>query len=117
MWMERATVDFTNTFRALTRQEPVPGLEEWRARWNARLQRQPQPQRDVEALMRGHNPAFIPRNHLVERALRAATDDHDLSATAQLLEVLARPYDHDHHLPEFVSPGPRDDRYRTFCGT
>jgi protein adenylyltransferase len=117
MWMERATADFTNTFRALTRHEPVPGLEEWRAAWNARLERQPQPRQEVEALMRKHNPAVIPRNHLVERALRAATDDHDLSVLTQLVEVLARPYDHDRNLGEFASPGPRDDRYRTFCGT
>ena len=117
MWMERATADFTNTFRALSRNEPVLGLEEWRAGWDARLDRQPQPRHEVEALMRRHNPAFIPRNHLVERALRGATDDHDVSAMTQWLLVLARPYDYSRDLPEFASPGPRDDRYRTFCGT
>ena len=67
--------------------------------------------------MRRHNPAFVPRNHLVEAALRAATEEHDLSVTKRLLEVLTKPYDHDRHLPEFAEPGPRDERYRTFCGT
>jgi len=67
--------------------------------------------------MRRNNPAFVPRNHLVEAALGAATEDHDFSVMERLLGVLAKPYDHDRDLPEFTNPGPRADRYRTFCGT
>ena len=43
------------------------------------------------------NPVYIPRNHLVEEALAAATDD-DLGPFRRLLDVLALPF-------------------RTFCGT
>ena len=121
-WMQRATADFTNTFRALTRDRGATlgigdDVKEWRARWESRLQRQPQSSSDVEALMRRRNPAFIPRNHLVEQALHAATEDHDFSVTHRLLEVLGALYDHDRDLPEFAAPGPNDRRYRTFCGT
>ena len=56
--------------------------------------------------MRRHNPAFIPRNHLVEEALQAATGDHDLSVMERLLDVLATPYDHDRDLPMFSAPAP-----------
>ena len=38
--------------------------------------------------MRRHNPAFIPRNHLVEEALFAATEGHDLTVMQRLLDVL-----------------------------
>ena len=120
-WMHRATADFTNTFRTMTTAAGTliggGDLDAWRQRWDARLQRQPQSRRDVEDLMRRHNPAFVPRNHLVEAALRAATEQHDLSVTERLLDVLTKPYDHDCDLPEFAEPGPRDGRYRTFCGT
>jgi serine/tyrosine/threonine adenylyltransferase len=111
-WMQREKKDFTNTFRSLR----SVGFGLWRERWERRLQRQSQSAAAVDALMRQHNPAFIPRNHLVEDALRAATADHDLSGITGLLEVLTKPYD-ERDLPEFSAPGPNDGRYRTFCGT
>ena len=67
--------------------------------------------------MRRHNPALIPRNHLVEVALLAATIDHDFSVTERLLDGLATPYDHGRDLPMFSTPGQDDGSYRTFCGT
>lgn len=67
--------------------------------------------------MQRNNPAFIPRNHLVEEALAAAADEHDLGALHRLLDVLARPYDHDRDLPQFTVPGKDGRHYRTFCGT
>ncbi len=67
--------------------------------------------------MRRHNPAVIPRNHLVEEALQAATTRRDFSLVERLLDVLATPYDHDRNLPEFSMPGEDDRAYRTFCGT
>ena len=67
--------------------------------------------------MRQHNPAFIPRNHIIEEVLRAATDAHDLSPLNEWLDVLATPYDHGRELPGFTTPGGRFDRYQTFCGT
>ena len=117
-WMKRQSADFTNTFRTLNGGAANLDMEfrEWHGRLDARRARQPQRPAEVEALMRRHNPAFIPRNHLVEEAL-AAAEAHDFSVTARLLDVLARPYDHERDLPEFSAPG-RDDRsYRTFCGT
>ena len=35
----------------------------------------------------------------------------------RLLDVLASPYDHDRDLPDFTSPAPAAQPYRTFCGT
>ena len=67
--------------------------------------------------MRRHNPAFIPRNHLVEAALMAATSSHDFSVMERLLDVLATPYHHDRDLPTFSEPSPAGPPYRTFCGT
>jgi uncharacterized protein YdiU (UPF0061 family) len=122
-WMQRADADFTNTFRRLTsecsdRESGIdPAWGAWHRRLNARRERQPQPATEVRALMRRHNPAFIPRNHKVEEALLAATGNNDYSVMQRLLEVLAAPYDHDRDLPEFSAPGASDPLYRTYCGT
>ena len=123
-WMARQPADFTNTFRMLSNEAGAADaaranaeLGHWHRRLTERRSRQPQSIAEAEALMRRHNPAFIPRNHLVEEALFAATEGHDLAVMQRLLEVLATPYDHERDLPAFSTPG-RDDRsYRTFCGT
>jgi uncharacterized protein YdiU (UPF0061 family) len=121
-WMHRQSADFTNTFRSittgrvLTETSSDPELEAWHHRLEARRGRQPQSSAEATALMRRHNPAFIPRNHKVEEALSAATRD-DWSVMARLLDVLAAPYDHERDLPEFSAPGAGGGAYRTFCGT
>ena len=122
-WMLRKGADFTNVFRSLSRATTAAGLAAddadflaWTGRLEARRSRQPQSASATEALMQRNNPAFIPRNHLVEEALAAAVDEHDFSVMQRLLDVLARPYDYDRDLPMFTQPG--DGRhYRTFCGT
>ena len=125
--MKRHSADFTNTFRTLT--NGVLAVDaaradvefgEWHRRLDARRSRQPHPAGDAEELMRRHNPAFIPRNHLVEDALGAAANEHDFSVMERLLDVLATPYDHGRELPMFSmpsTPGKSDRSYRTFCGT
>ena len=126
-WMQQRSADFTNTFRLLTSGRLLdastnadPELEAWHRRLAARRGRQPQAPAEAEALMRRHNPAFIPRNHNVEDALQAATGN-DYSVMERLLEVLATPYDHERDLPKFsapdAGPGSGGQPYRTFCGT
>jgi uncharacterized protein YdiU (UPF0061 family) len=126
--MQEQRMDFTNTFRDLsadltTADAPLapPRNEEfktWRARWQERLRQQPQDLSEAQSLMRRHNPAFIPRNHKVEEALAAATDQGNVSVARNLLEVLARPFAYDVHLPEYRTPPLASDTpYQTFCGT
>jgi len=120
-WMHQQSTDFTNTFRALTAghlpDRADPGFDAWHLRLTARWTRQPQSRTEVHALMRGATPAVIPRNHLVEAALQAATTIGDLSVMTRLLDVLATPFDHDRDLPSFTAPGDPARPYRTFCGT
>jgi len=119
-WMQRHDADFTNTFVALTRGLRIGDdgdAAAWQRRWTERRARQPQPAAEGEGLMRRHNPAVIPRNHLVEAALQAATDHGDVSVMGRLLDVLAAPYDHDRDLAAFTAPAPDATPYRTFCGT
>ena len=63
------------------------------------------------------NPVYVPRNHLVEEALAAATDG-DLEPLERLLEAVTAPFDERPGLERYAEPAPEDfGRYRTFCGT
>lgn len=123
-WMQSTKADFTNTFAALAQgsrsDEPHctdAAFLPWRESWHARLDRQPQSPAESEQLRRASNPAFIPRNHLVEAAL-AAAERGDLTVMEQLLDVLATPYDHTRKAPDYCVPAPGGSAdYQTFCGT
>ncbi|HTO04783.1 MAG TPA: protein adenylyltransferase SelO family protein, partial [Opitutus sp.] len=123
-WMQNSKSDFTNSFAGL---RPVLAMDDdkradntflqWHARWLARLAQQPQSLAESDELRRTQNPAFIPRNHLVENAL-AAAQQNDLSVMERLLDVLAAPYDHGRQAPEYGQPAPSGAAgYQTFCGT
>jgi uncharacterized protein YdiU (UPF0061 family) len=63
------------------------------------------------------NPVYIPRNHLVEEALAAATGG-DLQPTSALLAVLADPFTEQAGAERYAEPAPTDfGPYQTFCGT
>ena len=63
------------------------------------------------------NPVYIPRNHLVETALAAASAG-DLAPLDALMEVLAHPFDERDGLDDYTRPMPTDwEGYQTFCGT
>ncbi|MFI5495129.1 YdiU family protein [Actinoplanes sp. NPDC051859] len=104
-------IDFTSFFRTLPRAAAHGDreLDDWVARWRAQGP-------DVAAMDRV-NPAYIPRNHLVEEAL-AAAEDGDLGPFTELMAVLARPYDERPGLERYAAPAPADfGTYQTFCGT
>jgi uncharacterized protein YdiU (UPF0061 family) len=64
------------------------------------------------------NPAFIPRNHIVEAALDAAVWREDFRPFEELLEVVLLPYEGRPGLARYATPA-RPEEYvsRTFCGT
>jgi uncharacterized protein YdiU (UPF0061 family) len=114
-------VDHTSFFRALGSAargdaEPVRRLvldlaavDAWLDRW--------QPTGPRPEVMERANPVYIPRNHLVEEALTAATEG-DLAPLERLLEAVAAPYDERPGLERYAAPAPEDfGTYRTFCGT
>jgi uncharacterized protein YdiU (UPF0061 family) len=85
------------------------GYDGWVERWRALGP-------DADAMDRV-NPAYIPRNHLVEEALAAATDG-DLGPLDRLMDAVTRPFDERPGLERYAAPAPQDfGRYRTFCGT
>ncbi|MDP4145149.1 MAG: YdiU family protein [Bacillota bacterium] len=122
--MKRHNADYTNTFRALTFDKPEDTalacnaeFEKWYKQWQERRDRQQESKASSHQLMKGSNPAVIPRNHRVEEALEAAAKG-DYSVMNRLLEVLSRPYAHSPEQNEYSTLPAKSNRpYRTFCGT
>jgi uncharacterized protein YdiU (UPF0061 family) len=119
--VRRSHVDHTIAYRALVSAarddaEPLrelfldlPEIDAWLASWRAL-----NPDADQMAQV---NPVYIPRNHLVEQALAAATTG-DLDPLERLLEAITSPYHERAGLERFAAPAPDDfGAYRTFCGT
>lgn len=70
------------------------------------------------ASMRRANPAFIPRNHLVEEAISAAVLKGDFLPFETLVDVLAKPYADQPELARYAKPPkPHQVVHQTFCGT
>jgi uncharacterized protein YdiU (UPF0061 family) len=114
-------VDHTSFFRRLgaaARGDAEParllfldlaGFDGWLARWRAVGP-------DAAAMDRV-NPVHIPRNHLVEEALTAATEG-DLQLLSRLLDAVRSPYVERPGLERYAAAAPESfGAYVTFCGT
>lgn len=119
--MRTSHADWTSTFRSLagaargdaepfrSRFLDLPAVDAWLARWQALA--------PDAALIESTNPAYVPRNHLVEEALDAATAG-DLGPVTALVDVLREPYAARPGLERYAAPAPDDfGRYVTYCGT
>jgi uncharacterized protein YdiU (UPF0061 family) len=90
----------------------------WAAAWRQRLNEEPVSAQERAAAMRKVNPAFIPRNHLVEAALGAAAERQDFQPFERLLDVVCCPYEEKPGLERYVTPARPEEAVRwTFCGT
>jgi uncharacterized protein YdiU (UPF0061 family) len=120
-WMRKTRADYTQTFRELNPSaagEKDAEFCSWHERWRARLARQSEPLEKVVECMRQNNPAVIPRNHLVEEALKAAVEREDFSVMERLLAALGKPFEENAENAAYRALPPTCDApYRTFCGT
>lgn len=93
-------------------------FDAWAARWRARLDALGADLEERRAAMHAVNPRFIPRNHRVEQAIRAAEEHDDFGPFERLLEVLEKPYEEQSGRAEYtLPPRPEEQVTRTFCGT
>lgn len=130
--MSANRADFTLTFRRLCEAAAEPGkdaevrllfadpaaYDAWAAIWRKRLHEETASPLDRAATMRRVNPAFIPRNHIVQAALDAAVEREDFKPFETLLDVISRPYDDRPELAQYTIPARPEQRVtQTFCGT
>ncbi|MHA6615960.1 hypothetical protein [Pseudonocardia sp. DLS-67] len=63
------------------------------------------------------DPVHVPRNHVVEEALTAATAG-DMAPFHRLVEVVSSPFDERPGLERYAEPAPAGSRpHITYCGT
>jgi protein adenylyltransferase len=112
-------IDYTLAFRRLGNGEMPVDDADWTARYRARLALEPQDEATRRAVMQAVNPLYIPRNHRVEAALKAAIENDDYGPFEELLVVLARPFEERAEFAAYAEPPSEDDRrnFRTYCGT
>jgi uncharacterized protein YdiU (UPF0061 family) len=124
--------DFTLTFRRMCNAANGPEGDEgvrtlfadpaaydaWAAAWRRRLEQEPIAAQTRAAIMRQASPAFIPRNHLVEAALKAAVEDENFQPFEKLLDVVSHPWEDSPALEQYSAPArPEECVQATFCGT
>ena len=130
--MAQNHADFTLTFRRLSELAGEPGgadkamgelfrfpasLDDWLVQWRKRLLSEDSVDEIRIKSMKATNPAFIPRNHLVEEVIQAALTG-DFHPFDKLMDVLAKPYDDQPNAAHFARPPRPDEVVRaTFCGT
>ncbi len=113
-YLESTGLDFTISFRNLPRlfngdlsgypEDPL--REKFLNAWKVRV-------KSVEGLNE-INPAFIPRNHMIQKCINEAYDG-DYSLFNEFNNALKTPFKENQ---KFMSaPGPNEKVYQTFCGT
>jgi len=129
--LEAHRVDFTLAWRRLAGAEAgdaaplralfgeTRGLDAWLTRWRLRCAAEGGDPELRARAMRDTNPIVIPRNHRVEEALAAATQQGDLAPFEALLAALERPFVEDPDTVHYAEPAPPEVTavYQTFCGT
>ena len=119
--LRASRVDHTSIYRALagtprgdtdtarTHFVDVAAFDGWVSGWRAL-------DPDPDAMDRV-NPVYIPRNHLVEEALDAATRG-DLAPLELLVAAVSAPFDERPGMERYAEPAPPEfGFYQTFCGT
>ena len=121
-WMHKNKVDYTNTFCHLMNFQTQNDIvyennefSDWKKRWQERLSQNSSSEKYIN-LMRSVNPIVIPRNHIVEDALKKANQGN-FEPINNFLKILSSPYTDQKHITEYQIPSQSDENYQTFCGT
>ena len=123
--------DYTLTFRYLS--EIIKGkrdslfkqqflehkqISNWLKEWKELIKDQNLAKKEIALSIENSNPVFIPRNHLIERAIEAAVENNNFSEMKTLLTILSKPYEEQSKYGEYMKPPkPLEVVHQTFCGT
>ena len=128
--MEHDKLDFTLTFSSLyhvfiNKNNAIfdyvnksNKFKKWTLKWKSRLESEKSSKADIVKLLCNSNPSIIPRNHLVEEAIKLAVHDNNYSKFFKLMELVSKPFclkeKNGHYL---FPPKDSDKNFQTFCGT
>lgn len=138
--MQQASMDYTNTFRALgelgdtlpaaddallaafgdvfydesKRDAQREALAAWLRRWHARVSRSGEPAAARRARMHATNPRYVLRNYLAQKAIDRA-EAGDAAGVHELLDLVRRPYDDQPGREAFAARRPEWARDKAGC--
>ena len=131
--MNAAGADFTLTFHCLSTLRTEPSarddnvralfgdpapFDRWAQHWRARLRQEGSEDAARQARMQAVNPVYIPRNHRIEAAIRAAEDRGDFSLFHEMHAVMQHPWRRQPGNDAYMlPPEPHEIVRQTFCGT
>jgi len=128
--MSANSTDFSQTFRLLslsvanTTQGAAQlfadssNWHQWANRWQTRLATQGLALNEVQQQMDATNPALIPRNHQIAKAIELANTEGDLSLFNRLHKALQTPFTLSGENADLAQPPmPEQCISNTFCGT
>ena len=123
-------VDFTLCFRYLSKAligdiksiknlfKNDIALDNWMTLWKERVSQESISDEKIASSMNAVNPLYIPRNHKVEEALKAAVFDNNMKPFLKLHDILKNPYEEIKEFHEYEIPAKNSSvRFKTFCGT
>lgn len=122
--LEKNQIDYTISFRALSnlRRESTEsdnqihklrdqfvdrdGFDDWTQAYRQRLSQESQPEANRIESMKKHNPKYILRNHLAQRAIDLA-EQGDYSEIDTLLSILKQPFDEQPQFDHYAAAPPQ----------
>tara|TARA_Y100001936_G_scaffold141093_1_gene137665 strand:- start:595 stop:1143 length:549 start_codon:yes stop_codon:yes gene_type:complete len=129
--MHQNGADFTLTFRSLT--SAIKGNDDhfiqcfdndeepkdWLKRWKKLLKKEKENiDENVVENLNSINPIYIPRNHMIERAIREYEEDNTHKIMDDMLEATANPFLDQKNKEDYAVPAKEDEQVtQTFCGT
>ena len=120
--MNDEKADYTNTFAALALNTESDDylfktnkFKHWKKQWKSKVHFSNNSAKILK-LMQAQNPILIPRNYLVEIALKN-TENGSYDDFNDLMKLVSNPYDYKSKHKFQVNPEGYDDTYKTFCGT
>lgn len=129
--MSEQNADHTNLFRSLSLAavgddapmhavfQDSAAVNHWLERWRARMADDAMAPDARAKAMNAVNPIYVPRNHLVEGALKAAVETGQMTPFKLLLDIVKSPFEPKDGLEAYAQPASAafGAGYKTFCGT
>ena len=122
--MNKIDMDFTNTFWYLSAEKKSKNklssdsdFMQWEKKWHNCINTTSS-LNEAKNLMRKNNPVIIPRNNLVDDAIKKAVNGNTAPFN-RLLKIFSTPYQYQEELDEFMKPPEKnfEECFQTYCGT